>query len=177
MTEENQKFLCSILSYPQKKKKKKHAFFSWPPHLHFPFWHCLTSHKRNGDKCNRSICWLQNSHIEKDKVCYASIQKYNRCLATCTSTVSVCCKRKKIKNIFFFFFGTGITHRTGCYQSHQLIKQPRLRERKALFHGLAFTPSGTSSDKQAQIPFSLSRDPISGLTNYSLNVTSNYKLT
>lgn len=114
----------------------------------------------------------------KDKVCYASIQKYNRCLATCTSTVSVCCKHKKIKNIFFFFFfGTGITHRTGCYQSHQLIKQPRLRERKALFHGLAFTPSGTSSDKQAQIPFSLSRDPISGLTNYSLNVTSNYKLT
>lgn len=106
MTEENQKFLCSILSYPQnkKQKKKKHAFISWPLHLHFPFWHCLTSHKRNGDKCNRSICWLQNSHIEKDKVCYASIHKYNRCLATCTSTVSVCCKRKKIKNIFFFFF-------------------------------------------------------------------------
>lgn len=104
MTEENQKFLCSILSYPQKKKKKKTCFLFLTPSPSFSF---LTLSDFTQEK------WWQVQPFDmlasefsyrKDKVCYASIQKYNRCLATCTSTVSVCCKRKKIKNIFFFFF-------------------------------------------------------------------------
>lgn len=71
------------------------------------------------------------------------------------------------KDLFFFSFCTGIAQSTGYYHSHQLIKQPQLPERQVPFHRQVFTqtPAGTSTDKQAQNPSSLSQGPISSLTN------------